>query len=265
MRIAVCLKQVPDSGTVTLDPETHTLVRGSVGVIINPLDEFPLEIAIRLKEASKGQLTAITMGPPRAEEVLARAIAMGADDGILLSDAKFAGGDTWATSLVLASAIKKFGPFDLVLCGKQAIDGDTAQVGPEIAAHLDWPQATGVCCVEMPAGNGEKKLRMTRLFEEGTDEISLPLPAVIMALKEAAEPRFGTLDGRIEYYKKGVRKVPSSELGIPLDQIGLKGSPTRVVKTAVPTVNRKRQKLSGSPGEQAQQLADILVSKKTKD
>ncbi len=261
MKIAVCIKQVPDCGSVSLDPETHTLVRASAGAVINPLDEFPLETALRIKEKNNADVVAITMGPPRAEEVLARAMAMGADKGILLSDRRFAGGDTWATSLVLAAAIETCGPFDLILCGKQAIDGDTAQVGPETAAHLNWPQAANVCNIEMPSEENPSSLTLTRLFEHGTDKLSIPLPAVIMPIKEACEPRFGTLEGRLDYYKKGVTKLNADNLGIPEGASGLKGSPTRVVKTTTPEMNRKRVRLTGTPEEQAHKLAEILKEK----
>ncbi len=264
MRIAVCVKQVPDSGAVSLDPETHTLVRASVGVILNPLDEFPLEIALKLKESAGAEVVAISMGPPRAEETLARAIAMGADSGILLTDAKFAGGDTWATSIVLAAAIRKFGPFDLALFGKQAIDGDTAQVGPETATHLGWAQAAGVSGVKMPESPKPNSIQATRLFEDSTDEVEIPLPCALMVLKEAAEPRFGTLEGRLRHFEKGVVKCNAADLGLKPEDIGLKGSPTRVVKTAIPSVARKRRKLQGSTEAQAAELAGILKERLAK-
>lgn len=260
MKIAVCIKQVPDSGAVSLDPVTHTLVRASVGVMINPLDEFPLETAVKLKEKCGGTVTAITMGPPRAEEVLARAIAAGADDGILLSDAKFAGGDTWATSLVLAKALEKTGPYDLIFFGKQAIDGDTAQVGPETAAHLGLPQASSVNNVFMPESSTVSSLKVSRLFEEGSDVVEIPLPAVLMVLKEAAEPRFGTMEGRLDYYRKGVRKMNFADLEMPDGSSGLKGSPTRVAKTTIPKSSRQQRRLSGSPSEMAAELASIIRS-----
>ncbi len=263
MRIAICLKQVPDSGVITMDPETHTLVRSSVGVVINPLDEFPLEIALRLKDKLGAEVVAFTMGPPRAEEVLSRAMAMGADRGILLSDAKFAGSDTWGTSLVLAKAIEEYGPFDLAMFGKQAIDGDTAQVGPETAGHLGWPHATGVNNVEIPEPDGQpvKSIKLTRMFEEGSDTVIMKLPAVLMVLKEAGEPRFGTLAGRLEYFNNPPQKAKFADLKLPDGSTGLKGSPTRVVKTEVPKVERDHLQLEGSPGEQASRLAEILKEK----
>jgi electron transfer flavoprotein beta subunit len=261
MRIAVCVKQVPDSGTVSLDPETHTLVRASVGVALNPLDEFPLEIALRLKDATGAELVAFTMGPPRAEEVLARTVAMGADKGILLSDPKFAGGDTWATSLTLAEALKRHGPFDIALFGKQAIDGDTAQVGPETATHLGWAQAACVSDVAMPEGGKPKSLRVKRLFEDFSDEVEIALPCVLTVLKEAAEPRFGTLEGRLNYFKTGVEKKGAADLDVKPEKLGLKGSPTRVVKTSIPSSTRDLRKLEGTIEHQVTELADILKEK----
>ncbi len=261
MRIAVCIKQVPDSGTVSLDPETHTLVRASVGVALNPLDEFPLEIALKVKDATGAELVAFTMGPPRAEEVLARAMAMGADKAVLLSDVKFAGGDTWATSIALAEALKKYGPFDLALFGKQAIDGDTAQVGPETATHLGWAQAACVCDVAMPKTKNPKSIKVKRLFEDFTDEAEIALPCALTVLKEAAEPRFGTLEGRLKYYKDGALKCTAAELGTAPERLGLKGSPTRVVKTSVPNSARQLKRLEGTLERQCSQLASALMSK----
>ena len=205
MKIAVCVKQVPDSSIISIDPETDTLQRKSAGAVLNPLDEFPIEAALRFKDGIGAHVTVFSMGPPRAEEILARAIAMGADDGILLSDACFAGSDTWATSLILSEALRKYGPFDIVFCGKQAIDGDTAQVGPAIAAHLGWAQAASVSHIEIPSEKDVSEISLTRLFENGYDELAISLPAVIMVLKEACEPRFGTLKGRINYFRKEIR------------------------------------------------------------
>jgi electron transfer flavoprotein beta subunit len=263
MKIAVCIKQVPDSATVSLDPETHTLVRSSAGTALNPLDEFPVELALQFKDHLGAEVTAITMGPPKAEEVLARAIGMGVDKGILLCDPKFAGGDTWATSLVLSEALKKYGPFDLVFCGKQAIDGDTAQVGPEIAAHLNWAQAAGVNHIEIPSEANPENILVSRLFENGTDRLKLPLPAVVMVLKEAGEPRFSSLDGRLNYFKNGISRCDLKELDLDADTTGLKGSPTRVVKTTIPEIKRQLIELDGTAKDQASKLATILKEKLT--
>lgn len=261
MRIAVCVKQVPDSGAVSLDPETHTLVRGSAGAVINPLDEFPLEVALRMKDKINAEVTVFTMGPARAEEVLARALAMGADNAFLLCDRNFAGSDTWATSFVLAKTLGKYGPFDLILFGKQAVDGDTAQVGPETAAHMGLPQAASVSSIEMPSVEDPETLKVTRMYENGYDEVLINLPAVMMVLKEAAEPRFGTLQGRLNYFKNGVEKISAEDIGTLPEETGLKGSPTRVIKTETPQMERELLKIEGSSSEQAAELAKILKEK----
>jgi electron transfer flavoprotein beta subunit len=257
MNIAVCVKQVPDTGSVAIDPKTNTLRRAGAGTAINPLDEFAVEAALNLREENGGTVTAITMGPPKAEDALARSIAMGTDKGIILSCSAFAGSDTWSTSLILARAIEKYGPFDLVICGKQAIDGDTAQVGPEIAAHLGIPQAMNVCAVGKFSGRANS-LTVKRLFENGTDEIELCLPAVIAVLKDVGEPRFGTLHGRLNYFKKGVEKSTAADLDVPPSATGLKGSPTRVIKTFTPSIVRKNIMIEGSPEEQAEQMARVI-------
>ena len=228
---------------------------------LNPLDEFPLEIALKLKDATGAEVVAFTMGPPRAEEVLARAMAMGADKAMLLSDVKFAGGDTWATSITLAEALKKFGPFDLALFGKQAIDGDTAQVGPETATHLGWAQAVCVSDVEIPKQANPKTLKVKRLFEDFSDEMEITLPCALTVLKEAAEPRFGTLEGRINYFSKGVEKCSALDLGVASERLGLKGSPTRVVKTTVPRSSRNLKRLEGGIESKCAELALILKEK----
>ena len=164
MNIVVCIKQVPDTTEVRIDPETNTLVRSGVACIINPFDMYAIEEGIRLKEKFGGKVIVITMGPPQAEEALKESIALGADEAILVSDHAFAGSDTWATSYTLARAIHKIGEGDLIICGKQAIDGDTAQVGPGISAHLDMPQITYVKKIDLVSLNGDnKKIKAERM------------------------------------------------------------------------------------------------------
>jgi len=169
MNIIVCIKQVPETTEVKINPETNTLVREGVKSIINPFDVYAIEEGVRLKEKFAGKATVITMGPPQAEAVLREAISMGIDEGILLSDRAFAGSDTWATSYALSCAIKKIGAFDLIVCGKQASDGDTAQVGPGISSHLDIPQVTYVKKIEEIKENSARVERMT---EEGFEIIN---------------------------------------------------------------------------------------------
>ena len=255
LKIAVCLKQVPDTAAMQLDPVTHTLRRDGVKAVLNPLDEFPLEAALRLKRAFGGRVTAFTMGPPQADAVLRRAVAMGANETVLLSCREFAGSDTWATSLNLAAALRKHGPFDVILCGKQATDGDTAQIGPALAAHLDIPQVTYVTAIE---GYSDGKLRVRRMMDDGTAVLSVRTPVVLTVLKEANEPGFPSLAG----YVTALDAVPIMEtaesLGIAAVDTGLKGSPTRVAKVSVPEISRKRCLIKGDLGECVAQLVEEL-------
>ena len=258
MKIAVCLKQVPDTTDLRLDPETNTLIREGVDAVLNPLDEFPLEAALQLRESEGGTVTAFTMGPPQARQVLHKAVAMGADEGVLVSDRKFAGADTWSTSLTLARALDKHGPFDLVLCGKQAIDGDTAQVGPGIATHLGQPQVTYVTHIE-PVDAAH--LRVQRLLEDGTATLEVRLPAVLTVLKEANEPRLPTLGGRLRAFGRETGTIDAPMLGLEADDVGLSGSPTRVVRIAVPQTNRRRTRIEGDPAESAKVLIKGLCDR----
>ena len=178
MKIVVCMKQVPDTANVRIDRETNTLIREGVDSVINPFDTYAIEEAVLLKEAHGGEVAVISMGPPKVEEALRECISLGADDAILITDRAFAGSDTWATSYTLATAIKKIGDFDLILCGKQAIDGDTAQVGPGIAAHLDIPQITFVRKIRS-VDQGQKKIVVERMTEDGYEVIESPFFIVL--------------------------------------------------------------------------------------
>jgi len=254
MKIAVCIKQVPDTTELKLDPVYNTLIREGVESILNPLDEFPLEAALRLREAAGGTVTALTMGPPQATAVLNKAIAMGVDDTIMVSDRAFAGADTWATSLTLAKALEAVGPFDLILCGKQAIDGDTAQVGPGIAAHLDIPQVTYVTGVHYKDGD----IIVERLLDSGTATIRVPLPAMLTILKEANEPRLPNLAGRLRTFHTTPRTVGIADLDLTAAETGIDGSPTRVVRISVPQTDRGKKLINGSPPEAAEKLLQEL-------
>ncbi|MBN1354473.1 MAG: electron transfer flavoprotein subunit beta/FixA family protein [Candidatus Omnitrophica bacterium] len=253
MDIVVCIKQVPNTTQVKINPETNTLMREGVECVINPFDTYAIEEGIRLREKMGGKVTVLTMGPPQAEEALREAIALGCDDAVLLTDRKFAGSDTWATSYVLSRAIKKIGKFDIVICGKQASDGDTAQVGPGISTHLDIPQVTYVKKVESIDKNNARVERMT---EEGFEIIDTPLPCVFTVVKEINEPRLPSLKGKMRAKKAEIAKWNAENLNCDFDKIGLDGSPTRVVKIFTPPPRQGGVMLTGDVSD----IVDKLVS-----
>jgi len=255
MNIIVCIKQVPETTEVKINPETNTLIREGVKSIINPFDMYAIEEAVRLKEKFSGKTTVITMGPPQAEAALREAIAMGIDEGILVSDRAFAGSDTWATSYTLSAAIKKIGAFDLILCGKQASDGDTAQVGPGISAHLDIPQVTYVKKIEEIKDNSARVERMT---EEGYEIIETPLPALFTVVKEINEPRLPSLKGMMRARQAKIINWTQKELQLDAQKIGLSGSPTQVVKIFTPSPRPGGEILSGEAPEIAEKLVSLL-------
>ena len=259
MNIIVCIKQVPETTEVKINPETNTLIRQGVASIINPFDMYAIEEALRLKERFGGKITVLTMGPPQATEALREALSMGIDEAILLSDIAFAGSDTWATSLVLAGAIEKIGNFDLVVCGKQASDGDTAQVGPGTAAHLDLPQATYVRRIDTVHLDTTPKMMVAeRLLEEGYELIELSLPAIITVVKEINEPRLPSLKGKMRARKAEIPTWTNSDLNIDESQIGLKGSPTQVVKIFTPAQKEGGEIFEGEPEETVEKLAKAI-------
>jgi len=256
MKIAVCIKQVPDTANVKLDPETHTLKREGVESIINPFDLFALEAALRLREQVGGEIVAISMGPPQAEAVLKEAIGYGVDECLLLSDRAFAGADTWATTAALASGIAGLGEVDLVVCGKQAVDGDTAQVGPGIARRLGLPHVAFVKGFREVDGG---RLVVERQMDDGFDVVALPLPGLITVVREVGEPRPPSLKGKMRAKKYEVPTKGAAELGLTPEQVGLAGSFTQVVKVFAPTVSGDRQRLEGPPEETGAQVIDALV------
>ena len=255
MNIIVCIKQVPDTTNVRIDPETNTLVRTGVQSIINPFDMYAIEEALRLKEKFCGLVTIITMGPPQAEEALREAISLGADEAILVSDRAFAGSDTWATSYTLSKAIQKIGKFDIVICGKQAIDGDTAQVGPGVAAFLDIPQITFVKKIEEIK---DSMIRAERMTEEGYDIVEAPLPCLITVVKEINEPRLPSLKGKMRAKKIEIKKLEAKDLDADPDSLGLKGSPTKVVKIFTPPPRKGGQILEGEAKDVCEKLVELL-------
>ena len=227
MKIVVCAKQVPDTTEVKLDPKTNTLIRDGVPSIINPDDKAGIEAALQLKEKVGGTVTVISMGPPQADAALREALAMGCDDAILVTDRAFGGADTWATSSTIAAALKKL-DFDVIITGRKAIDGDTAQVGPQIAEHLGIPQ---VSYAEEILEASEDKLVVKRQFEDRYHVIEIKTPFLITALSELATPRYMTVHGIFDAYReKEVKVWTLEELKDTVDManIGLKGSPTNV-------------------------------------
>ncbi|EFR32700.1 MAG: electron transfer flavoprotein subunit beta/FixA family protein [Peptoniphilus harei] len=231
MNIVVCIKQVPDTNEVRLDPVTNTLIRDGVPSIINPDDKSGLEVALRLKDENPDiHVTVLSMGPPQAQEALREALAMGADDGILVSDRAFGGADTWATSCTITAALEHL-DFDLIICGRQAIDGDTAQVGPQIAEHIGVPQVSYV--EELELDDDKKGITVKRQFEDRYHTINIKFPCLITAIAELAEPRYMTIGKVFEAYQKEIRVWGLEDIKDKLDManIGLKGSPTKVRKS----------------------------------
>jgi len=255
MHIVVCIKQVPETTDVKIDPETNTLMREGVASIINPFDMYAIEESLKIKEKLGGKVTAISMGPPQAEAALREAISMGVDAGILVSDRAFAGSDTWATSYTLAKTIEKIGDYDLILCGKQASDGDTAQVGPGIASQLDLPQITYVRKIREI---DEKQIVAERLLEGGYEVIAAPLPCLMTAVKELNEPRLPSLRGKLAAKKAEIVKWAAADLDCDNAMLGLDGSPTKVVKIFTPPPRGGGEMLEGEPPEIAKQLVEKL-------
>ena len=256
MTIIVCIKQVPDTNNVRINPETNTLIREGVASIINPFDMYAIEEAVRLKERLGGVKTIVlSMGPPQAEDALREALSLGIDEAILVCDRAFAGSDTWATSYTLSKAIEKIDEYSLIICGKQAADGDTAQVGPGIAAHLDLPQVTYVKKIEEI---DEKRAKVESLTEEGYEIIETPLPAIITVVKEINTPRLPSLKGKIRSKSAKITKWSAKDLDVENDCLGLNGSPTRVVKIFTPEPRKGGQKFTGDASELADKLVGLL-------
>ncbi len=256
MKIIVCVKQVPDAKDVRLDPETNTLAREGVQSIMNPYDQHALEEGVRLKEQLGGEVTVLSMGPPQAVEVLRQAISCGADHGVLVSDRAFAGADTWATSYTLAKAVQMIGDFDLILCGKQAIDGDTAQVGPGLAMQLDIPFVT---CVQKVREASETELVMERMMDDGYDVVAVSCPALLTVVKDLNEPRVPSLKGKMKAKKAEFKILSAEDIGADSSCIGLPGSPTQVVDVFPPPPRGERAILTGSIEEQIEQLVEKLA------
>ncbi len=255
MKIDVCVKQVPASNETRLDPVTHTIIRDSSAAILNPFDAYAVEEALLLRERCGGTVKAFSMGIPAAADILRRVLALGVDDALLLTDSAFAGSDTLATSRVLAAAIAADGLPDLILCGRIATDGDTAQVGPMLAECLGIPHVSDVAAVEELS---EKAAVVRRLTDYGYARIRVKLPALLTVLKEINNPRLPSLTGILRAENKPVPTADHSILGIDPAGTGLAGSSTRVVSSFRPVLDKKSEILSGTPEQQAGQFLDRL-------
>lgn len=257
MNIVVCIKQVPGTTQVRINPETGTLIRDGVEAVVNPFDEYAIEEALRIRERVGGVVKVITMGPPQADAVLRSAIAMGADEGYLVTDRAFAGSDTWATSYTLSSAIKTLGKIDLIICGKQAIDGDTAQVGPGVAEMLDVPFIAWVRKVEEV---NEKVIRVERMMEAGYDVVEMPLPGLITVVKEINTPRMASLKGKMRAKSAQINTINVASMNVVPERLGLKGSPTQVFRSFVPERKTGGEKISGETPELVAKIKSTILA-----
>ncbi len=257
MNIIVLMKQVPDTTEIKIDPKTGTLIREGVESIINPDDRHAIELAVSLKGDHGGKCTILSMGPPQAMDAISEALGMGIDEGILLTDTNFAGADTWATACTLGKAIKKVRKYDLIICGRQAIDGDTAQIGPQVAEFLGLPQLTYVKQLEHIE---EKRIVVQRALEDGYERTESPLPALITVTGEINKPRHPRVDFLIDACKEKAKIEiwDAADLGVTVQEIGLSGSLTRVIKTFSPKIKREGEVLRGSTDEVVNLLLERL-------
>lgn len=251
LNIIVCIKQVPETQDVRLDPVTFTIKREGVKAIINPFDLYALEEALRVKEARGGKVTLLSMGPPQAEEALREALGYGADSAVLISDRAFAGADTWATALTLARAVGKLGGADLIFTGKQAIDGDTAQVGPMLATIMGIPY---VAWARKLTFTGDQTLEVERLLDHGYDAVAVEWPAVISVVKEINEPRVPSFKAKLRAKKEAIPVWGLSDLDLAAEEVGLTGSFTQVVKVFPPPPRGEAQVWEGPAPDLAARL-----------
>ncbi len=259
MKIIVCVKQVPDTTEITINPETGTLIRDGVPSILNPDDANALEQALQIRDSQPGtEVVVITMGPPQAREMLQECIAMGADDAILLSDRALGGSDTWATSNAIAAGIRKVGDYDLIFAGRQAIDGDTAQVGPQIAEKLGIPQVTYVKNFRLEGGHAI----VERALEDGYETLKVKLPCVLTAIKELNEPRYMSVPGILRATRQEIKVWSAEDIGVDVTTVGLKASPTNVFKSFTPKPKGAGVTVDGdTPREKAENLVTALKEK----
>ncbi len=258
MKIVVCIKQVPDTAEVRINPETNTLIRDGVPSIINPYDMHAIEAGLQIREKTGASVTVITMGPPQAEAALREAISMGADDAALISDRAFAGSDTWATAYTLSRAIEHLGA-DIIICGKQAIDGDTAQVGPEMAEFLGIPHVAYIRRIDEVRDDA---IVVQRLMDEGFDVVESSLPVLLTVVRELNVPRLPSLKGKMTAKKAQIRKLSAADIEADEGSLGLKGSPTQVRKIFAPEAKKDRKMLTGTIEENVDTLVKELVGQK---
>lgn len=264
MNMLVCVKQVPDTTEIKIDPVKNTLIRDGVPSILNPFDGYALEAAARIKDKDpSAKIVVLSMGPEQAKAVLKESLAIAADKAYLVSDRAFGGSDTLATSYIISETIKKIeeteGKFDAIFCGKQAIDGDTAQVGPEIAQHLDRALLTYALEAEVEGNT----VKIRRESDEGYDWYAAEMPALITVNKTAYDLRYPSLKGKMAARKAVIETLTSAEVIVPEEKRGLKGSPTKVKKTFTPTLSKSGMRLEGLSGAEAgKKLADVLAEAK---
>ncbi len=260
MKIIVCAKQVPDTNEIRINPETGTLIRDGVPSILNPDDANALEEALKLKDQYPDtHVTVVTMGPPQAQEMLFECLAMGADEGILLSDRAVGGSDTWATSNAISATIEKIGDYDLIFGGRQAIDGDTAQVGPQIAEKLGLPQVTYV--MEFKIDENKKDITVKRQLEDGYEEIKIQTPCMLTCIKELNTPRYMSMAGIFNQDKK-ITVWNAADIQVDLTTVGLKASPTNVYRSFTPRPKGKGSMVAGDT--EAEIATNLIVSLKKK-
>ena len=264
MNMLICIKQVPDTTEIKIDPVTNTLIRAGVPSIVNPFDAYALEVAAQVKDACpESKIIVLSMGPPQAEAALKECLAVGGDVAYLASDRAFGGSDTLATSYILSRALayleEKEGKFDAIFCGKQAIDGDTAQVGPELAEHLDIPQVTYAIGVEA----GEGQVLVKKQSDGGISMIEMQTPCLITVTKTPFEPRFPNIKSKLAAARATIHVITADDLDIDLEKAGLKGSPTKVKKTFTPVHHKEGKIFDGADGlEAAENLFGVLTDTK---
>ncbi|MHB8881848.1 MAG: electron transfer flavoprotein subunit beta/FixA family protein [Thermodesulfovibrionales bacterium] len=258
MKIVVCIKQVPDTAEVRINPETNTLVRDGVPSIINPYDMHALEAGLQIREMAGGEVTALTMGPPQAEAALREAVSMGVDKAVLVTDRLFAGSDTWATAYTLYKAVEHIGA-DIILCGKQAIDGDTAQVGPEMAEFLDMPHVAYVRKIDEVTNS---RIIVQRLMDDGYDVVESAVPVLLTVVRELNVPRMPSLKGKMAAKKAVITRLSAADLKADENSLGLKGSPTQVKNIFAPEAKTNRTMLTGTAEESIDQLIKELAAMK---